>query len=50
MDYIAQRFDIHYNSSSMGALMHRLGFPYKTPRLRHRKAVSREEPEAFKKS
>ena len=29
--------------------MHRLGFSYGTPRPRRRKAVSREEQEAFKK-
>ena len=49
VDYIAQRFDVHYNPSSVGALVHRLGFSYKTPRPRHRKAASREEQEAFKK-
>ena len=48
-DYIAQRFDVHYNPSSVGALVHRLGFSYKTPRPKHRKAASREEQEAFKK-
>ena len=48
-DYIAQRFDIRYSPSSVGALVHRLGFPYRTPRPRHRKAASREEQEAFKK-